>query len=329
MREIRVSSLQPLTQSRLSPFDGETDRAQGRRKVEENLDLACRLLAEAGETGCDIACYPEDVQGIAHYGYYRDDPTLFTDFVEVIPGPTTERISEVAARHRMYVVLGTYERIGEAIYNTAVLLNRQGEIIGKYHKVHLPAVERWSETAGDSFPVFATEFGVVGMLICYDLMFPEAARALTLNGAEILFNPTMDYATHYQCEDNGLLRARMRALDNHAPLVVSLCHHDSIIVGSDGTVLAQAGRDQERIIAATIDLDATPMDRTHWEVLTGTADVRARFLQERRPETYRDLTAPQPPVLDRYRGDGKLLISRPEEIRAAYQHIRRLWSPRR
>jgi len=329
MREVRVSCIQPLTQARLSPFDGETDRATGRRKVEENLDLACRLLSEAGRAGCDIVCYPEDVQGIAHYGYYLDDPALFTDFVEAIPGPTTDRISEVAARYRMHLVFGAYERIGEAIYNTAVLLDRQGGIIGKYHKVHLPAVERWSETAGDSFPVFATEFGVVGMLICYDIMFPEAARALTLNGAEILFNPTMDYATHYECEDNGLLRVRMRALDNHVPLAVSLCHHDSVIVGSDGTVLAQAGRDEEQIISATLDLDATPMDRTHWEVLTGTADAKARFLQQRRPETYGDLIAPHPPVLDRYRGEDKRLISSPEEIRAAYEYIRRLWSPTR
>jgi predicted amidohydrolase len=104
MREVRVSSLQPLTQPHLSPFDGETDRAQARRKLEENLDLACRLLSQAGEAGCDLACYPEDVQGIAPYGYYLDDPALFTDFVEVIPGPTTDRLSEVAARYHMHVV---------------------------------------------------------------------------------------------------------------------------------------------------------------------------------------------------------------------------------
>jgi predicted amidohydrolase len=205
-------------------------------------------------------------------------------------------------------------------------MDEEGEIIGKYRKVHLPSVETWSEAHGDSFPVFETDFGVVGMLICYDLMFPEAARALVLNGAEVLLNPTMGYTHPGEPGDNGLLRARARAIDSFVPLVVSLCVAGTIIVDSNGALLAQARPDHEDIIHATIDLDGTPQDHTQWEVLTGTADLKARFLQERRPTAYRDLTAPDPPVLSRYRIPGKHMISSDEEIRAAYEEIKRRWS---
>ena len=324
MREIRVGSVQPLGMAHLAPFQGERDRECARRKMEENIEMACRLLTQAGRTGCDIVCYPEDLQGIAHYGYFLDDPELFAGFVETVPGPTTDRIAEIAGRYKMHIVFGIFEREGATLYNTAVLVGRNGEIIGKYHKVHLPASEKWSITPGDGFPVFETDFGTVGILICYDILFPEAARSLSLNGAEILFNPTMSYEGPGQCKDNGLLRVRMRALDSFAPLVVSLCGRGTIVVNSDGSILARARPGREEVIAAMVDLDGTPQDASQWEVMTGTADVKARFLQERRPEVYGNLTSPYPRVLDRYAN--KRLRSTPEEIREAYEEIRRRWS---
>jgi len=220
-----------------------------------------------------------------------------------------------------------FERDGERLYNTAVLMGRKGEVLGKYHKVQILSVERWSLRGGEGFPVFQADFGTVGMLICYDIMFPEPARALVLNGAEILFNPTMGISGAGQCEDNGLLRVRMRALDNFVPLVVSKCGSETMIVASDGNVLAQAGRSREEVVSATVDLDGTPVDHSQWEVLTGTWDVKARFLQERLPEFYGELTARRPPVLDRY--GGKRLRHTPEQIREAYQEIRRRWSGKR
>jgi len=324
MREIRVHSIQPLRQAHLSPFEGERDRRRARQLLVENVDMACRLLEQTGRAGSDIVCYPEDIQGIAHYGYYLDDIELFTGLVETVPGPTTERVAEVARRHAMHVVFGIFEREGGAIYNTAALVGRKGELIGKYRKTHLPAVEAWNETHGDGFPVFAADFGTVGMLICYDILFPEAVRCLTLNGAEILFNPTMSYAAPRECEDGPLMRVRMRALDNFTPLVVSLCGRGSLLVDSFGNVLAQAQPGVEEVIGATIDLDATPMDHSQWELFTGTADVKARLLQERRPTAYGALTAAHPPVLDRY-ADRRLRTA-PHEIRAAYEEIRRRWS---
>lgn len=324
MREIRVASIQPLGQPKMNVFGGERDRALGRRRIEENLDLACRLLAQAGEAGCDIVAYPEDVQGIAHYGYYYAEPDLFTGYVETVPGPTTERISEVAKRHHLHVVFGTYERAGDAIYNTAVLMGRDGQIIGRYHKVQLPDVERWSVTSGDSFPVFETDFGAVGMMICYDINFPEVARCLTLNGAELLFHPTMGYDMPGQCEGNGLMRVRMRAVDNFVPVVVATCGRDSVIVNSDGTVLAMGRPQKEDIIFANLDLDATPMDHSQWELITGVADVKARLLQERRPGVFTPLTDPRPPVLDRYQGQP--LKSSPQQRQEVFEELSRRWS---
>jgi len=310
------------------PFAGETDRQVGRKLIVKNLDMACRLLGQAGAAGCDIACYPEDVQGIAPYGYWLEDPTLFADFVEPVPGPATDRLAEVAAAHHMHLVFGTYERVEDRIYNTAVLMGRKGEIIGKYHKVQLPGVERWSVSPGDGFPAFRTDFGTVGMLICYDLMFPEPARALTLDGAEILFNPTMAYAVQTQCKGNGLIRAQARALDNFVPLVISLCGRDSVIIGSDGRLLARAHARREEIISAVVDLDATPMDHSQWEVLTGTADLKARYLQERLPQTYGVLVDPAPPVIARCREETRRLKESPEERRAAFEEIKRRWTPK-
>lgn len=323
MREITVGSVQPRAMAHLAPFQGERDHGRARELMEDNIDLACRLLGDAGRAGCDIVCYPEDLQGIAHYGYFLDDPALLTDLVETIPGPTTERIGAVARKHSLNIVFGLFEREGETIFNTAVLLGRDGKLIGKYHKTHLPAVEAWTETHGDGFPVFETDFGAVGMLICYDILFPEAARCLTLNGAELLLNPTMSYEAPNQCEDGGLLRVRMRALDNFTPLAVSLCGRGSLIVDSFGNVVAQAPPG-EALITAKIDLDATPKDHSQWELFTGTADVKARLLQERRPSAYGALTDARPPALARYADQP--LRSTPEEIREAYVEIRRRWS---
>jgi predicted amidohydrolase len=325
MREIRVGSIQPLGQPKMDVFGGERDRTVGRRKLEENLDLACRLLDRAGQMGLDIVAYPEDIQGIAHYGYWYAETDLFTGYVEAIPGPTTERIAEVAARHRMHVVFGTYERIGERIYNAAVLMGRDGAIIGRYHKVQLPDVERWSVTPGDSFPVFETDFGTVGMMICYDINFPEVARCLALNGAELLFHPTMGYSLAGQCEGSGLMRARVRAMDSFAPLVISTCGSDSVIVNSDGTVLAMARPNAEDIITATLDLDATPMDHSQWELITGVADMKARLFQERRPETFAGLSDLRPPVLAGFRD--KPLKSTPEQRQEIFAELRRRWGP--
>jgi predicted amidohydrolase len=231
----------------------------------------------------------------------RADTSLFLEMVEEIPGPISDRISEIASRHRMHIVYTQYERAGDTIYNAAVLLGRQGEILGKYYKIQLPAIERWTVTRGDSFPVFSTEFGSVGILICYDFAFPEISRCLALNGAELLFCPTMGIGTRGMCEGNGLIQVQARAMESFLPITISTCRKDSMIVNSDGGLLAMARPYTEDVITAVIDLDARPEDHSEWEMITGLSDVRARLLQERLPEVYQPLLDPHPPVLGQLR----------------------------
>jgi predicted amidohydrolase len=322
MREMRVASIQPEDQFRVYSSTGpEPERVDELR--EQNMDLACRLLARAGEMGADIACYPEDVQGIGHY-MFRADTALFLDLVEEIPGPTTERIGAVASKHRMHIVYTQYERVGDTIYNAAVVLGREGGILGKYYKIQMPAVERWTVTRGDAYPVFQTDFGVVGVLTCYDFVFPEVTRGLVLSGAEMLFCPTMGISMRGMCEGNGVIRVQARAMDNFVPIAVSTCRKDSMIVNSDGTLLAMARPGVEEVIIATIDLDATPVDHSEWEMITGTDDVKARIMQERLPQAYLPLTDPHPPVLDRY--EGKRLRPAPEPRAPLFEERERWWA---
>ncbi|MBL8235399.1 MAG: carbon-nitrogen hydrolase family protein, partial [Bryobacterales bacterium] len=105
-------------------------------------------------------------------------------------GPTTESLGKVAKQRKAYIVAGIYEREGGAIYNTAVLIDRAGEVAGKYRKVYLPREEvEGGLTPGAHFPVFSTDFGKLGLMICYDVFFSDPARHLTNQGAEIIAMP--------------------------------------------------------------------------------------------------------------------------------------------
>jgi predicted amidohydrolase len=323
MREIHVGSIQPLEQPRLYAPHEQVTEEMAREKIGENLDLACRLLEQAGQAGCDIVAYPEDIQAIGHYLYYVD-LSLFRSLVETVPGPTSDRISGVAKKHDMHVVYTQYERVGETIYNAAALVGRRGEVIGKYHKVQMPTVERWDVTHGDSFPVFETDLGVVGIMVCYDIDFPEIARCLALNGAELLFCPTMGIDMRGQCEGNGLMRVRMRAIDNFVPLAVSTCRKGSVIVDKDGSVLAMARPDREDVISAVIDLDTKIEDHSEWELVTGTADFKSRIMQERLPEVYGLLAEPRFPALERYRHDP--VRPAPEPRSEFFEQLYQWWS---
>jgi predicted amidohydrolase len=299
MREVRVASVQPRDQFHIWSEESP-GRARADELKEQNLALAERLLTRAGTLGCDIVCYPECIEGIGCH-LVRSDTSLFEEMVEEIPGPISNRMAEIASRYRTHLVYTQYERVGAAIYNAGVLLGREGQILGKYHKVQLPAIESWTVTHGASFPVFRTESGVVGILICYDLAFPEIPRCLALSGAELLFCPTMGIGTRGACEGNGLIQVQARAMDNFLPVTISTCRKDTMIVNSDGGVLAHARPHAEDIITATLDLDARPEDHSQWEMITTVSDVRARLLQERLPEVYQPLVAPHPPVLEQLR----------------------------
>ncbi len=199
------------------------------------------------------------------------------DVAEMVPGPTTERLGALARAHSAWVVAGLYERDGAAIYNTAVLINRAGRVVGKYHKVYLPREEvEAGLTPGSAYPVFQTDFGRVGLMICYDVFFPDPARALAAQGADLIALPIWG-------GDETLAKAR--AIENKVFLVASGYDHPTYVMDPDGVRVAQAAQRGEAAVA-TIDLE-----RRYTDPWLG--DMRTRRLKELRL----DVPTPAPGIL--------------------------------
>jgi len=177
----------------------------------------------------------------------------FSEVAESIPGPSTEYFGRLAKEHNIHIVAGITERDGHLIYNTSILLGSDGKLIGKYRKVTLPRGEiEAGIMAGNEYPVFETSFGQVGMMICYDGFFPEVARQLTNNGAEIIAWPV------WGC--NPML-GQARACENHV-YVVSSTYTDvssnwmiSAVFDHSGKPIAQA-TELGTIAIAEVDLNA-------------------------------------------------------------------------
>ncbi|MBI5281696.1 MAG: carbon-nitrogen hydrolase family protein [Candidatus Solibacter usitatus] len=170
----------------------------------------------------------------------------YAEVAEALPGPTTERLGVLAKARGAYIVAGVYEREGAVVYNTAVLLDRQGRLAGKYRKVYLPREEvEAGITPGAEYPVFRTDFGVLGMMICYDVFFADPARALVLGGAEIIALPIWG-------GDETLAKAR--AIEGGVFLVASGYDHPTYVMDPDGRRIAVA-KDRGSAAIATIDLN--------------------------------------------------------------------------
>jgi predicted amidohydrolase len=264
-RKVRVAAVQPLGNELAA------------RTEDAHLAHALSLVEEAGAAGCDIVCLPE----------------VIVEAPQTISGPYSERLAKAARRHRMYVIGTVLESDRGKVYTTAFLLDRRGALIGKYHKVYEAECVRLSGRAvGDLLPVFETDFGNIGVMICYDMMFPESARILALKGAEILFSPH-GIAGVPTAEENTILRARARALDECVWIV--LCGHGrmadrsyaggpfgrSCIIDKTGLIVADAGR-KPGIITTLIDLeDIRFVDGYGAEV---TSDARERIEAELRAD---------------------------------------------
>jgi len=217
-------------------------------------------VAEKTVTGkVDVILFPEGMT-VAETG------KEYADVAETVPGPTTARLSELARQKNAYVAAGLYERAGSAIYNTAVLIGRKGELVGKYHKVYLPREEiEDGLTPGSDYPVFQTDFGIVGLMICWDARYADPARALALKGAEIILMPIWD--------GNAPL-TQARAIENQLFLVTSSYGDPSLILDPNGKTQA-AATEEGTAAMATLDLN-----RPYGEPNQG--NMRARFMVELR-----------------------------------------------
>ncbi len=204
-----------------------------------NLDAFAKLARASAHEKPDIVCLPEGISLVSTGRSY-------VEVSEPVPGPTTEALGVLARELGAYVVAGIYERVAPAVYNTAVLIDRRGQLVGSYRKTHLPR-EEWEAgiAPGDGYPVFQTDFGRIGLMICWDLQFPEPWRALGLQGAEIAFVPAWGGS-------EVLLQAR--AIENHMFVVSSGYDIKSGIIAPDGKVVCEASADTP-VVVATIDLD--------------------------------------------------------------------------
>jgi predicted amidohydrolase len=217
--------------------------------VEENIRIMSELLDKAGKSGCGIVCLPE--------GWPTCNTGLGMTRVESnsLGGSASVMMAQKAKLYGMYIVSGLYSWTGDTLKNVAVLYDREGKIQAVYEKVQLPDSEtEQGAVPGNSFPVFTTDFGTIGILICWDIAFPEVARILALNGAEILFCPIWG---DIRGNDVWKIITRSRAVDNGVYFVTSIYDGHSLIVNPAGDILEESGI-QNSLITADIDLNYNP-----------------------------------------------------------------------
>lgn len=293
-REITIAAIQ------LPNFrSGETSA----EKQEYNYRTAEHWLNKAGEQGADIACVGECFNAI---GLDLTPENLSIEIQNAVD-QTIARLGAIARRYRMVVIAPIWGLLAGIPRNVALVLDRQGNYIGHYIKVHLTEMERrLGLTSGDDWPVFDLDFGRIGIEICHDNSFPESARCLTLNGAEVLFWPHMMSGWGGEFMD-VLLRSPAIHNGIHFVPVCYGCPPSqawrpgmligrSSIIAPDGTIVADAGR-HPAIALARIDLDAKRIAADFTR--QGDYIWQVDMLNDRRPETYGPIVVPRqhtPPI---------------------------------
>jgi N-carbamoylputrescine amidase len=266
----------------------------------QNLDKAIAGIRVAASKGAQIVCMQELFTSL-----YFCDVEDYENFklAESIPGQTTDELSAVAKELGVVVIASLFEKRAQGLYhNTTAVIDADGEYLGKYRKMHIPDdpayFEKFYFTPGDlGYKVFKTKFATIGILICWDQWYPEAARLTSLMGAEVLFYPTaigwstaQDEATNTEQYNAWQTIQRSHAIANGVHVVsvnrVGLEQHGamkfwggSFVSNPFGTLIAKGSHDNEEVIVADIDLSKTDSYRTHWP-----------FMRDRRIDSYGDIT---------------------------------------
>lgn len=257
------------------------------------IDKHIPFIEEAGKKGVQILCLQE-----IFYGPYfcAEQKSKWYNMTEKIPdGPTVKLMQEFAKKYKMAMVVPIYEEEMTGVYyNAAAVLDADGSYLGKYRKTHIPQVdpgfwEKFYFRPGNlGYPVFSTRYAKVGVYICYDRHFPEGARCLGLNGAEIVFNPSATVAglSEYLWEleqpahavANGYFVGAINRVGIEAPWNIGEFYGKSYFCNPRGKIIAQASRDKDELVVADLDLDMIKEVREVWQ-----------FFRDRRPDMYKQL----------------------------------------
>ncbi|MFB3123013.1 MAG: carbon-nitrogen hydrolase [Candidatus Binatia bacterium] len=263
-----------------------------------NLAKAVERIRQGARKGAQIVCLQELF--VSRYFPQSEDPKFFR-LAEPIPGPTTDSLCRLARAEKIVLVASVFERRSAGIYhNTAVVIDADGSILGRYRKMHVPDdpcyYEKFYFTPGDlGFPTFKTRYGKIGVLVCWDQWFPEAARLISLSGAQIIFYPTA--IGWLSGESRGAARAQRCAWEliqrGHAVangVYVAAANRvgregklnfwgSSFVVDPFGAIVAHANEDHEEILLARCDFKKIDETRQNWP-----------FLRDRRIDAYGALT---------------------------------------
>ena len=258
------------------------------------IDKHLAMIEQAASQGVQILCLQEIFYG--PYFCAEQNPRWYGTTERIPDGPTTQLMMELAKKHHMVIVVPIYEEEMTGVYyNTAAVIDADGKYLGKYRKTHIPHClpgfwEKFYFTPGNlGYPVFDTAFGKVGVYICYDRHFPEGARALGLNGAEIVFIPSATVAglSEYLWEleqtshavANGYFVGTINRVGWEDPWKIGEFYGKSYFCNPRGKIIAQASRDKDELVVADLDLDMIQEVRTQWQ-----------FYRDRRPELYDDIS---------------------------------------
>lgn len=250
------------------------------------------FIEEAGKKGVQILCLQEIFNG--PYFCPSQDARWY-DAAEPIPGPTTAIMQEYAKKYEMVMIVPLYEYVQPGVYyNTAAVIDADGTYLGKYRKKQIPHTngfwEKFFFKPGDAeYPVFQTRYAKIGVYICYDRHFPEGARILGLNGAEIVYNPSATVAGLSQylwkleqpahAVANGYYMGCINRVGTEAPWNIGKFYGNSYHVNPRGEIIDCASEDNDELLISNLDLDMIEEVRKTWQ-----------FYRDRRPETYTKLT---------------------------------------
>jgi len=254
------------------------------------IDKHVDLIRKAAEAGAQVVCLQE-----LFYGPYFccEQDTKWYDLTESIPeGPTTKLMCDLASKHEMVLIVPMYEEDLQGVYyNAAAVIDADGTYLGKFRKIHIPHAapgfwEKFYFRPGNlGYPVFDTRVGKIAVYICYDRHFPEGARCLALNGAEIVFNPSATVAglSEYlwkleqpaHAVANGYFVGAINRPGYEEPWRFGEFYGTSYFCDPRGQILAEGSRSSDEIVLADLDLDQIREVRNVWQ-----------FFRDRRPETY-------------------------------------------